>query len=126
MQGVGTIKNINNFDVYVKHDQCEVSIKDIHKRLKNENISNPIIKLTLGEWRFLQNDLMPLLNFHKKDKKLSFLTVMLMVQITEVPKHGDTDVTEEVWKRCWFNPASQYYHRMMEILRSYKEAFLAP
>jgi len=85
IQGVGSIKNIENYDVYVKHAQCEHSLTDIYRRLKNESTSYPIVKLTLGDWRFLQNDLIPLLIFHKQDKKLSFLTCMLMVQLTEVP-----------------------------------------
>jgi hypothetical protein len=64
-QGVGSIKNINDFDVYVKHDQCEYSLKDIYRRLKTESERIPVIKLTLGGWQFLQKDLIPLLIFHK-------------------------------------------------------------
>ena len=64
-QGVGSIKNINNYDVYVKHPQCEYSLKDIVKRLKTESEKYPIFKLTLGAWNFVQKDLLPLLIFHK-------------------------------------------------------------
>ena len=53
IQGVGSIKNINGYDVYVKHQQSEHSLKDIHRRLKNESMQLPIVKLTLGDWKFL-------------------------------------------------------------------------
>ena len=82
---MGSIKTINNYDVFVKHNQCEQSINIIYKKLKKENSSNPIYRLTLGDWEFMQLNLMNLLIFHKKDKKLSFLTCMLMVQLTEIP-----------------------------------------
>jgi hypothetical protein len=65
LQGVGSIKKVNDYDVYVKHAQCEHSLTDVYRRLKNESNIYPIVKLTLGEWRFLQNDLIPLLIFHK-------------------------------------------------------------
>jgi hypothetical protein len=78
-QGVGSIKSVQGHDIYVKHAQCEYSLKDIYKQLKTESEKFPIVKLTLGDWQFLQKDLIPLLIFHKQDKKLSFLTCMIMV-----------------------------------------------
>lgn len=125
-QGVGSIKSINNFDVYVKHDQCEYSLKDIYRRLKTESEKIPIIKLTLGNWQFLAKDLIPLLIFHRKDKKLSFLTCMLLVQLTEIPVKGETGLTADSFEKSWVNPKNEYRHSMMEILREYKEAFLQP
>jgi hypothetical protein len=65
IQGVGSIKNIQGYDVYVKHPQCEHSLTDIYRCLKTDYAGYPIIKLTLADWRFLQNDLIPLLIFHK-------------------------------------------------------------
>ena len=50
IQGVGQIKNINGYDVYVKNNQCEASLRDIHRFLKNDSMINPITKLTLGHW----------------------------------------------------------------------------
>jgi hypothetical protein len=85
IQGVGAIKSIGGIDVYVKSEHCEESIRELIKHLKNESPKNPIIKHILGQWSFLQRDLLPLLIFHDKDKKLSFLTLMLLVQLTEFP-----------------------------------------
>ena len=65
--------------------EMENASPDIHKRLKSESDKFPLVKITLGEWEFLKKDLIPLLIFHKQDKKLSFLTVMLLVQLTEIP-----------------------------------------
>lgn len=125
-QGVGSIKNINNFDVYVKHPQCEYSLKDIHRKLKCESEKYPIVKLTLGQWEFVQKDLIPLLIYHKQDKKLSFLTCMLLVQLTGIPVNGENGLTDEAFEKSWLNPKSEHRHNMLEILRSYKQAFLQP
>ena len=53
IQGVGEIKQVNGFDVFVKKSDCEASLKDIHKYIKYESNVHPIVKLTLGEWKFL-------------------------------------------------------------------------
>lgn len=83
--------------------------------------------MILGDWKFLQNDLIPLLIFHKKDKKLSYMTVRLMVAMTEFPFNGEIPAgNPAVVEKSWTNPKSQYRHKMLEILRSYKEAFLQP
>lgn len=79
MQGVGNIKEVGGFDVYVKNEHCEESIKDLIKTIKHENPRLAVVKETLGKWNFLQQHLMPILIFHQQDKKLSFLTVMLLV-----------------------------------------------
>jgi len=95
--------------------------------LKFDNESHPTSKLILGEWKFLQNDLIPLLIFHKKDKKLSYMTVRLMVAMTEFPFNGEIPAgNSAIIEKSWTNPKSQYRHKMLEILRSYKEAFLQP
>lgn len=56
---------MNGFDVYVKHDHCEESLKDILSSVRKDGARYPIVKLFLGEWEFLQKDLIPLLVFHK-------------------------------------------------------------
>lgn len=85
IQGVGQVKTINGMDVYVKDKYCEASLRDIIKYLRAENPAHPVTKLTLGKWRFLANDLVPLLIFHKKDKKLAFITCMIVAELTEYP-----------------------------------------
>jgi hypothetical protein len=82
---VGSVKNIGGIDVYVKSEHCEESLRDIIKNLKQESPKLPLIKHILSKWQFLAKDLLPVLIFHDKDKKLSFLTIMLLVQLTEQP-----------------------------------------
>lgn len=77
-QGVGSIKNIDGYDVYVKSEFCEDSLKQIQKHLKMDGQSYPIVRHFLGDWRFFQSDLLNLLIFHKQDKLLSLYTVMIM------------------------------------------------
>lgn len=48
VQGVGSIKNINDFDVYLKHDHCEDSLKDILSSIRKDGSKYPIVKLMLG------------------------------------------------------------------------------
>jgi hypothetical protein len=79
--------------------------------IKHENPRLAVVKETLGRWNFLQQHLMPILIFHQQDKKLSFLTVMLLVQLTELPS-----------PQCESKPKIG----ITEALYSYKEAFLVP
>ena len=65
VQGVGSYKNINGLDVYVKHEHCLESLKDIYKHLKVDSTSYPFIRKTLGDWNFFEKDLIPLAIFHK-------------------------------------------------------------
>lgn len=53
IQGVGQIKTLNNNEVYVKNAHCEVSLKDIFRELNRDHGVHPIVRLTLGEWKFL-------------------------------------------------------------------------
>ena len=85
VQGVGSVKNVNKLDVYVKSEHCEVSLREIIKHIKSDSEKIPLVKNILGKWSFLQGDLLPLLVFHDRDKKLAFLTLMLLVQLTELP-----------------------------------------
>ena len=125
IQGVGQLKTLNDNKVYVKSKHCEASMKDIFRELNREHSIHPNIRLILGQWKFLQNDLMPLLMFHKKDKKLSYLTVKLMVMMTEFNQSNDGP-TSSIKVFPWTHPKSQYRFQMIELLRSYKQAFLNP
>ncbi len=85
VQGVGSYKEINGMQVYVKHEHCLESLKDIYKHLKSDGTAYPFIRLTLGTWAFFEKDLIPLVKFHKQDKKLSFLATMIMITLTSSP-----------------------------------------
>jgi hypothetical protein len=65
VQGVGSYKDINGYQVYVKHEHCLESLKDIYKHLKVDGTAYPFIRLTLGNWNFFEKDLVPLVIFHK-------------------------------------------------------------
>ena len=64
VQGVGSIKQVGGLDVYVKHEHCEESLKELFKYVKVDSQREPFVRQTLGEWAFLQKDLLPLLVFH--------------------------------------------------------------
>lgn len=65
------------------------------------------------------------MKFHTKDKKLSFLTLMLMVLLTEYPKSVEEKTTANLTKEySWTHKKSVYRHPVTEILRGYKEAFI--
>ena len=65
VQGLGSIKNVNGYDMYVKSAFCEESLRKLVNILKTDSPSFPYARVSLGEWRILQNDLLPLLIFHK-------------------------------------------------------------
>ena len=73
IQGVGAIKLMNGYNVYVKNKQCYPCLGNIYKHIKRDSVVHPIVKKILGEWKFVEKDLIPLLIFHNKDKKLSYL-----------------------------------------------------
>ena len=126
VQGIGAVKKINGYDVFVKNKDCETSLNHLYRSIKNDSIFKPWTKQILGNWKFLQSYLIPLLIFHKKDRKLSFLACRLIVQLTEYPRTVEDIVTEEGKKISWNSPKSEFYRNMLEILREYKESFLQP
>ena len=63
-QGVGSTKQVGGIDVYVKHEHCEESLKELFKYLKFDSQREPYVRQTLGKWNFLSKDLLPLLIFH--------------------------------------------------------------
>ena len=83
VQGIGEIKKIGaesaDVTVYVKKDGCEDCLKEIIKLVKYESHALPFVRQTLARWNTVKNDLLPLFLFHTKDKRLSFLTLMLLV-----------------------------------------------
>jgi hypothetical protein len=70
----------------VKDENCESSLKELIKEIKYNSARMPITRHVLGKWSFLQRDLLPLLIFHDRDKRLAFLTLMLLVQLTALPE----------------------------------------
>jgi hypothetical protein len=52
-QGVGNVKNVGGFDVYVKNEHAEESIRDLIKSIKHDHPTVPAVKQTLGNWNFL-------------------------------------------------------------------------
>lgn len=75
----------NDYEVMVKGELCEESLKDIFRILKTDGNKVPYARLALGEWGFLQTSLLYLLVSHKQDKKLQYITLMNLVFLTELP-----------------------------------------
>ena len=65
-------------------------MQSLIKLIKSDTNRHSLIKKTLGKWKVLQNQLVPLLQFHTQDKRLAFQTLMLCVQLTELP-HRDCE-----------------------------------
>ena len=53
IQGIGAVKKINGYDVFVKNKDCETSLNYLYKSIKNESNFDPWAKQILGEWKFL-------------------------------------------------------------------------
>lgn len=51
--------------VYVKHEHCLESLKDIYKHIKVDGQAYPFIRQKLGTFGFFYKDLIPLVIFHK-------------------------------------------------------------
>jgi hypothetical protein len=88
VQMTGTTQTVNGYDMYVKDEHCDDQLKDIFKILKTDGNQLPYARLAIGEWNFVKNDLLPILVFHKQDKKLQYITLMNLVLLTELP-HED-------------------------------------
>jgi len=109
VQEVGGIKQVEGKDVYVKGPDCEASLKDIHRYIRRDNPDISLVRDELGKWLFLQKDLLPLLLVQTKDKRLSFLIIILLVDLTELP-----------------NPECSARGKLIDYLQAYKFAFLSP
>ena len=44
VQGVGSIKQVGGIDVYVKHEHCEESLKELFKYLKFDSQREPFVR----------------------------------------------------------------------------------
>ena len=65
------------------------------------------------------------MKFHNKDKRLSFLSLMIMVLLTEYPKTSqELKEAKDTKIYSWTHVKSSYRNSMLEILRGYKEAFI--
>jgi hypothetical protein len=106
---LGSIKNVNGFDVYVKGHFCDENLKALYKDISKGRTN--YVKLLLGRWKILRNDLLPLLIFHYKDKKLSYFNVKILVKLTEIPDEDFPLENKDAY---------------LDILRSYKEEFTSP
>lgn len=109
VQNVGSIKNVKGIEVFVKNEYCEENLKDINKFLRSEDPEKPSIRRELGKWNFLEESLLPLLVSQKQDKKVCFLTILLLAELTYMPDKN-----------------AENYIELIEKLKSYKHAFLAP
>lgn len=85
--------------------------------LKQDADSYPITKQVLAAWQFVQRDLEPLLIFHYRDKKLSFLTLMALVKLTELPdKSCDAAMHVELFRDLALIKESFLEPKVMETL----------
>eukprot|EP00826_Nyctotherus_ovalis_P040972 TRINITY_DN4080_c0_g1_i1.p1 TRINITY_DN4080_c0_g1~~TRINITY_DN4080_c0_g1_i1.p1 ORF type:complete len:337 (-),score=102.82 TRINITY_DN4080_c0_g1_i1:47-925(-) len=111
VQEVGALKEVEGKSVYVKGADCEASLKDIHRFIRRD--SRCTVRLALGKWEFLQKELLPLLLSQTKDKRLSFLILILLVDLTELPDPNDRE------RDC------RTKDQVLSCLQSYKHAFLS-
>lgn len=58
---LGSIKRIYDKDVYMVTDSVDKSLKDIQRKLKNENPSHPFASFLMGKWCVFKNKLIPIL-----------------------------------------------------------------
>lgn len=105
VQNVGSIKNVKGIEVFVQNEYCEENLKDINKFLRSEDPEKPSIRRELGKWNFLEESLLPLLVSQKEN----FLTILLLAELTYMP-----------------DKRAENYIELVEKLKSYKHAFLAP
>ena len=104
---MGAHKEVNGFKVYVKHEDCLDSLKDIFKELQSDGLTVPFIRKTLGDWHFFEKDLIPIMVVHKQDKKLAFQGLKIMALMTQMPV-----------QEC------RIKSKIMPCLREYKDAFI--
>lgn len=125
MQGVGQEKELNGHNVFVKHDHCEESLKDINRYLANDSRFEPFVRLTLSDWKFLETHLIPIITLHKTDKMLAYLSCKLLVRLTEIPQVSELmENASETKKWSWTHSKSPYRQQMIESLRGYKLVLL--
>ena len=85
VQGLGGVKKFNDLEIYIKHKDCEESLKELIRIVKKDDPDHPFARIELSKWNILVSDLIPLILTQPQDKKLSFYVIVLLVQITEFP-----------------------------------------
>jgi len=97
VQGLGSIEFVDGYDRYVKKPECEESLKDLVKMIKRDGNLNPFVRQTLASWGTFEQELIPLAVIYKMNKKLSFLVMMLFVQLTQ-PPHKDCQNKDQYYR----------------------------
>lgn len=71
---------------YVKTEDTEELLKDLVKYLRRDDPDDPFVKIKLGYWNVMEQDLIKLLIGAPQDKKLAYFLVANMVLLTEFPQ----------------------------------------
>ncbi|EAR94710.2 Yip1 domain protein (macronuclear) [Tetrahymena thermophila SB210] len=109
VQGLGSVKQVNEIEIYVKGPHCEESIKDLIRLCRKDDSDEPLARKKLAVWKTFENDLIQLLLTQYQDKKLAFYLILLMVNLTEQPT-----------KTCVIK------NELRDALYEYKLSFLKP
>ena len=68
---------------YIKDEFCELSLRDIHRILRNDDEENPKMRLHFIKWKIIENDIIPLILAYKEDEKIQDLALCILVDVTE-------------------------------------------
>ncbi|XP_045685429.1 protein timeless homolog isoform X1 [Phyllostomus hastatus] len=102
-------------DTYHKEPDCIESVKDLIRYLRHEDETRDV-RQQLGAAQILQNDLLPILTQHHRDKPLFDAVIRLMVNLTQPALLCFGSVPKEPNFR-------HHFLQVLTYLQAYKEAF---
>ncbi|KAL2632945.1 hypothetical protein R1flu_004424 [Riccia fluitans] len=72
----------NSQDVYVKHEECLESLKDLQRYLRRDHPESRDVFMQLGKWNIVRRDIVPLIIRYSDDHELALNCVKVLVFLT--------------------------------------------
>ena len=85
VQGLRSINDSNQSNVYVRNPHCEDSLQDILMLFDSKTAFGSELEVELGKRKVVQRYLIPLLVSSNQDENLTFYLLELLVKLTSLP-----------------------------------------
>ncbi|KAL3694777.1 hypothetical protein R1sor_008428 [Riccia sorocarpa] len=89
-------QNGSSQEVYVKHDECLESLKDLQRYLRRDHPENRDVFMQLGKWNIVRRDIVPLITRYSGEHELALNCVKVLVFLTMPIDPASTQVSLQV------------------------------
>ena len=107
---LGGIKRVDDKDVYIVTESAEKALKDLNRKLKQENPNYPLVRYYLGKWGVFRDNLIPIIHTQSENKSIIYQVLIILVFLTEPLEEDELDLFK-------------YKEELFENFMGYKQLF---